>query len=121
MYGALFAAVGASVDSMQESQQFNSLITLPLLMDILGCSCLKLRDPQGTISSGCRLFPFTSPVARDRPDRIWCPLVELALHGFIGGWILLTTWVAGRIYRVGILNDRSQNQLEGDGEIFMIK
>lgn len=104
MYGALFAAVGASVDSMQESQQFQFPITLPLLIGYLGLFMFVLRDPHSTVSFWLSIIPFTSPVAMvgriafDVP--LWQLLLSMAL--LVGGFIL-TTWIAGRIYRVGIL------------------
>jgi ABC-2 type transport system permease protein len=104
MYGALFAAVGASVDSMQESQQFQFPITLPLLIGYLGLFMFVLRDPHSTVSFWLSVIPFTSPVAMvgriafDVP--LWQLLLSMAL--LVGGFIL-TVWIAGRIYRVGIL------------------
>ena len=104
MYGALFAAVGASVESMQESQQFQFPITMPLLIGYLGLFMFVLREPHGTVSFWLSVIPFTSPVAMvgriayDVP--LWQLLLSMAL--LVGGFIF-TTWVAGRIYRVGIL------------------
>lgn len=104
MYGALFAAVGASVDSMQESQQFQFPITLPLLIGYFGLFMFVLRDPQGTISFWLSIIPFTSPVAMIGRIGFGVPWWELALSmALLVGGFLLTTWVAGRIYRVGIL------------------
>ena len=104
MYGALFAAVGASVDSMQESQQFQFPITLPLLIGYLGLFMFVLRDPHGTVSFWLSVIPFTSPVAMVGRIAFDVPSWELALSMIllVGGFIL-TTWFAGRIYRVGIL------------------
>jgi ABC-2 type transport system permease protein len=104
LYGALFAAVGSAVDSIQESQQFQFPITLPLLIGYLGLFMFILRDPHGTISFWLSVIPFTSPVAMVGRIAFGVPTWELALSMIllIGGFIL-TTWIAGRIYRVGIL------------------
>ncbi len=104
LYGALFAAVGSAVESIQESQQFQFPITLPLLIGYFGLFMFILRDPHGSVSFWLSIIPFTSPVAMvgriafDVPT--WQLLLSMAL--LIGGFIL-TTWIAGRIYRVGIL------------------
>lgn len=104
MYGALFAAVGASVDSMQESQQFQFPITLPLLIGYFGLFMFVLRDPQGPVSFWLSMIPFTSPVAMVGRIAFGVEWWELALSMLLlAGGFLLTTWVAGRIYRVGIL------------------
>lgn len=104
LYGALFAAVGSAVESMQESQQFQFPITLPLLIGYFGLFMFILRDPHGPVSFWLSVIPFTSPVAMVGRIAFDVPNWELALSMvlLVGGF-LLTTWIAGRIYRVGIL------------------
>lgn len=104
LYGALFAAVGSAVESMQESQQFQFPITLPLLIGYLGLFMFVLRDHTSTASFWLSVIPFTSPVAMVGRIAFGVPDWELALSMIllIGGF-LFTTWIAGRIYRVGIL------------------
>jgi len=104
LYGALFAAVGSAVDSQQEAQQFQFPVTLPLLIGYLGLFMFILRDPHGSASFWLSIIPFTSPVAM--VGRIafgvddWQLILSMVL--LMSGFFL-TTWVAGRIYRVGIL------------------
>ncbi len=104
LYGALFAAVGSAVESMQESQQFQFPITLPLLVGYLGLFMFVLRDPHGPVSFWLSIIPFTSPVAMVGRIAYEVPDWQLALSMvlLIAGFIF-TTWIAGRIYRVGIL------------------
>lgn len=104
LYGALFAAVGSAVDSQQEAQQFQFPVTLPLLIGYLGLFLFILRDPHGPVSFWLSIIPFTSPVAMVGRIAFGVPDWQLALSIvlLIGGFIL-TVWVAGRIYRVGIL------------------
>ncbi|MBS1559018.1 MAG: ABC transporter permease [Bacteroidetes bacterium] len=104
LYGALFAAVGSAVESMQESQQFQFPITLPLLIGYLGLFMFILRDPHGPVSFWLSIIPFTSPVAMVGRIAFDVPGWQLALSMLmlVGGFIF-TTWIAGRIYRVGIL------------------
>lgn len=104
MYGALFAAVGSAVDSIQESQQFQFPITLPLLIGYMSLFFVILRDPHGQMSFWLSMIPFTSPVTMVGRIAFGVPDWQLALSMalLIGGFVL-TTWIAGRIYRVGIL------------------
>jgi ABC-2 type transport system permease protein len=104
LYGALFAAVGSAVDSQQEAQQFQFPITLPLLIGYMGLFMFILRDPHGPVSFWLSVIPFTSPVAMVGRIAFGVPDWQLALSMIllVGGF-LLTTWIAGRIYRVGIL------------------
>ena len=104
MYGALFAAIGSSVESVQEAQQFQFPVTLPLLIGYLGLFTFILRDPHSSISFWLSVIPLTSPVAMVGRIAFGVPAWELALSmallilGFIA-----TTWLAGRIFRVCIL------------------
>lgn len=104
LYGALFAAVGSAVESIQESQQFQFPITLPLLIGYFGLFMFILRDPHGPVSFWLSIIPFTSPVAMVGRIGFGVPTWELILSMvlLVAGFIF-TIWVAGRIYRVGIL------------------
>ena len=104
LYGALFAAVGSAVESIQESQQFQFPITIPLLIGYLGLFMFIVRDPHGTVSYWLSIIPFTSPVAMVGRIAYDVPTSDLVLSMvlLVGGFIF-TTWIAGRIYRVGIL------------------
>ena len=104
MYGALFAAVGASVESVQESQQFQFPVTLPLLIGYMGLFTVILRDPHAPASFWLSIIPFTSPVAMVGRIAFGVPAWELALSmALLVAGFFFTTWVASRIYRVGIL------------------
>jgi ABC-2 type transport system permease protein len=104
IYGALFAAVGSAVDSPAEAQQFMFPVTLPMLISYMSLFVFILREPHSPVSVWLSIIPFTSPIAMmgrlgsDVPP--WQLVLSMVL--LVGGFIL-TTWVAGRIYRVGIL------------------
>lgn len=104
LYGALFAAVGSAVDSQQEAQQFTFPITLPLIIAYFGLFMFILNDPHSPASFWFSIIPFTSPVAMVGRLGFDVPLWELILSQvlLVGGFIF-TTWIAARIYRVGIL------------------
>src|SRR5690606_21041110 len=104
LYSALFAAVGSAVDNETESQQFMMPITLPLLFTYILSFGVLINDPHGSLSVWLSMIPLTSPIAMlvrvpfGVPD--WQIIVSATL--LIGGF-MLTTWIAARIYRVGIL------------------
>lgn len=104
IYGALFAAVGSAVDSPAEAQQFMFPVTLPMLISYLSLFIFILREPDSPVSVWLSIIPFTSPIAMMGRLGSDVPLWQLILSMLllIGGFIF-TTWVAGRIYRVGIL------------------
>lgn len=104
IYGALFAAVGSAVDSPAEAQQFMFPVTLPMLISYLSLFIFILSEPNSPVSIWLSIIPFTSPIAMMGRLGSDVPLWQLGLSMvlLIGGFIF-TTWVAGRIYRVGIL------------------
>jgi ABC-2 type transport system permease protein len=104
LYGALFAAVGSAVDSPAEAQQFMFPITIPMLISYFALFTFILDDPHGPISVWLSIIPFTSPIAMMGRIGFGVPLWQLLLSmSFLIAGFVLTTWFAGRIYRVGIL------------------
>lgn len=104
LYGALFAAVGSAVDSPAETQQFMFPITIPLLISYLSLFMFILKAHDSPASVWLSIIPFTSPIAMMGRIAFGVPLwqVLLSMSLLIAGFVF-TTWVAGRIYRVGIL------------------
>jgi ABC-2 type transport system permease protein len=122
LYGSLFAAVGAAVDSQQEAQQFNLPIMLPLIVGYFALFMFILPDPHSTASFWFSIIPFTSPVAMVGRLAFDVPLWQLILSQvlLIGGFIF-TTWIAARIYRVGILMHGSKVNYKVLAKWFMMK
>ena len=122
LYGALFAAVGSAVDSQQEAQQFTFPITLPLIVAYFGLFMFILNDPHSPASFWFSIIPFTSPVAMMGRLGFEVPLWELLLSQalLIGGFIF-TTWIAARIYRVGILMHGTRINYKVLAKWFMMK
>ena len=104
LYAAMFAAVGAMSSSEQEAQQAQQPIVLVLVLSFVSMFAL-LGDPNSGLSVALSLIPFTSPIAMPvrwaagdlPPTDLTLSLVLLAVG------IAAVTWVAARIYRVGIL------------------
>ncbi len=103
LYSALFASIGAAVDNESDTQQFMLPVTIPLILSFMvGTSVVE--NPDGPIAFWFSIIPFTSPIVMMVRIPLGVPVWELALSmvmliaGFIG-----TTYLASRIYRVGIL------------------
>jgi ABC-2 type transport system permease protein len=122
LYGALFAAVGSAVDSPAEAQQFMFPITIPMLISYMSLFMFILKDPHGPISVWLSIIPITSPIAMMGRIGFGVPFWQLALSVvlLIGGFIL-TTWVAGRVYRVGILMHGTKVNYKVLAKWFMMK
>jgi ABC-2 type transport system permease protein len=104
IYSALFAAVGSAVDNETETQQFMLPITLPLIFTFIIGMNVIVNNPDSSLSFWLSMIPFTSPIAMIIRIPFGVPLWELALSmSLLVGGFIFTTWVAARIYRVGIL------------------
>ncbi len=120
-YGSLFAAVGSAVDNDSDAQQFQLPITLPLILSIIMLAAI-LRDPHGDLAFWASMIPFTSPVIMmmripfDPP--MWQIILSMAL--LVVGFIF-TTWLAGRIYRIGILMHGTKVNYKILGKWLMMK
>lgn len=122
LYGAMFAAVGSAVDSPAEAQQFIFPITIPMLISYFALFTFILDNPHGPISIWLSIIPFTSPIAMMGRIGFGVPPLELAasMICLIGGFIF-TTWVASRIYRVGILMHGSKVSYKVLAKWFMMR
>ncbi len=103
LYGALFAAVGSASDTDADAQQFMLPVTIPLIFAIVMLGAV-LNDPSGSLAFWLSMIPFTSPVVMMMRVPFGVETWELILSIvlLISGFIF-TTWLASRIYRVGIL------------------
>jgi ABC-2 type transport system permease protein len=120
LYSALFAAVGSAVETDTETQQFMLPITLPLLFTYIMSFSFIVNNPDSSLSFWLSIIPFTSPIAMMVRLPFGVPGWELALSIvlLIGGF-LFTTWVASRIYRVGILMYGKKVSFKELGKWFM--
>jgi ABC-2 type transport system permease protein len=104
LYSALFAAVGSAVDSETETQQFMFPITMPLLFTYLLSVTILFRAPDSPLAVWLSIIPFTAPVAMMLRLPFGVPPWQLAVSmSLMIVAFLFTTYVAARIYRVGIL------------------
>lgn len=122
LYGALFAAVGSAVDTPADAQQFMLPIMLPIIIGFFGMSMFVFDDPGGAGSFWLSIIPFTSPIVMMGRIGFGVPFWELALSMLllVAGFIF-TIWLAGRIYRVGILMHGSKVNYKVLAKWFMMK
>jgi len=104
LYSAMFAAVGAMSSSEQEARQAQQPVMWLLILSFVSSFGL-LGDPNSTFAVTLSLIPFSAPVVM--PVR-WAagtlPASEIALSlAILAAAIVGVTWIAARIYRVGML------------------
>lgn len=103
LYSALFAAIGAAADSETDTQQFMFPVTIPLILAYVAAVNV-INNPQGNVAFWFSVIPFTSPIVMmvRIPFGVPWEHVVLSMLLLIAGFIF-TTWIASRIYRIGIL------------------
>ncbi|HTR19930.1 MAG TPA: ABC transporter permease [Gemmatimonadales bacterium] len=104
LYSSMYAAVGAISSSEQEARQAQQPVNFMLIISFMAMFAI-LNDPGSQLAVTLSLIPFSAPIAM--PVR-WAagnlPWQEVALSlGILAVTIIGVTWVAARIYRVGIL------------------
>ena len=103
MYSALFAAVGSAVDAEADTQQFMLPITIPLIFSFILIQPI-MDNPDGALAFWMSLIPLTSPIIMMArlPFGVETWQLTLSMLLLIIGFIF-TTFIAGKIYRTGIL------------------
>ncbi|MBI9054203.1 MAG: ABC transporter permease [Bacteroidales bacterium] len=103
LYGSLFAAIGAAVDNETDTQQFMLPITIPLILGIVVMMNV-VQNPDSPIAFWFSIIPFTSPIVMMVRIPFGVPYWELALSmGLLVITFIGSVWLAGKIYRTGIL------------------
>jgi len=102
-YSSIYAAIGSAVDNETETQQFTLFAILPLMLGMYGSFSL-MNNPDGPLGFWLSIIPFTSPVAMIARIPFGVPAWQIALSiTLLLGTTVFMIFVAGKIYRVGIL------------------
>jgi ABC-2 type transport system permease protein len=104
IFAGLYAAVGATCNTDEEAQQAQFPVMLLVIVPILFVM-QTIQSPNTTLSVSLSLFPFFSPILMFARVSIgaapaWQVLLSFVLMGLT---VVGVAWVAGRIYKVGIL------------------
>ena len=103
LYASLFAAIGAAVDNEADTQQFMLPLTVPLIVTIMVAQVI-VQTPDSNVAFWFSVIPFTSPIAMMLRVPYGVPVWELSLSMIsLILTFIATTWMAGKIYRIGIL------------------
>ncbi|MDO8998557.1 MAG: ABC transporter permease [Bacteroidota bacterium] len=102
-YSSIMAAIGSAVDSEADSQQFITPVMIPLMVGYF-IATKTIMDPDSSTVFWGSIIPFTSPIVMMSRITNGVPLWELVLSlSILFVSFVFTTWLAGKIYRTGIL------------------
>ncbi len=105
-YSSLFAAIGSAVnDDIQEAQSLMLPVTMPIVFAFI-IMAQAAQNPSTPLAFWGSIIPFTSPIVMmgivpAAGAVSWWQLVLSMILLIVG--FLFTTWLAGKIYRTGIL------------------
>ncbi|MGD8319176.1 MAG: ABC transporter permease [Gemmatimonadota bacterium] len=104
IYSGLYAAVGAMCSTDEEAQQAQMPVTLLVIVPVMFLMPV-IQNPSATSSVILSLIPFFSPILMfARAAGGGAPPWEVALSFVLMALaVVAVAWVAGRIYKVGIL------------------
>ena len=103
LYASFFAAVGASINSQEDSSQFIMPVVLIMVFSLYA-AMYSIEDTNSPLAFWASMFPLTSPIVMMVRIPFGVPLwQELLSAVLLLGTSLLFIWLSGKIYRVGIL------------------
>jgi ABC-type Na+ efflux pump permease subunit len=105
MFGSLFIAVGAACTDIKETQTMLMPVMMLVVVPLFFVQKV-ITEPDGALATGISFFPFATPMIMT--TRLAIPPGTLWWEPYLGVVVVLLTtllcvWVAGRIFRVGLL------------------
>ena len=102
LYASLYAAAGSAVDSVQDGQQFNTIIMMPIILAMIVMMSV-FNDPNSPIAFWASMIPFTSPVVMIARIPFGIPTWEVVVSLVVLYLsFIITTYLSAKIYRIGI-------------------
>ncbi len=104
-YAAIFVAIGSLANTEQEAQQFTSYVSLILVVPIM-LSFQIMNEPNSDLVKILSYIPFTTaPIMTMKINIVQPSLMEFILTiGVMIFGILIVIFIAGRIFKIGILS-----------------
>jgi ABC-2 type transport system permease protein len=116
LFSSMFAALGAAVTSEHEAQSYQFMLLIPLMVPMLFLPAIT-GEPTGRIATTLGMVPFTAPVAMpmriaSAPIPAWQIVASLLLIALTA---MAVAWLAGKIYRIGMLSTGKKASLKDLG------
>ena len=104
LFSALYAAIGAAFNNVQEAQQFSTVVVMFLIAPMM-IFIVILNDPDSTLAVVTSLIPFFTPLLMLLRIAVKMPPWWQIALGYLltTGTTIFMIAVCARIYRVGIL------------------
>jgi ABC-2 type transport system permease protein len=105
IYSSMFAAIGSAMgDDLGEGQSLVLPVTIPIILAFYITAFVGMRNPDSGLMVFASLFPLFSPIVMPFRMAFSPPWWQVALSlVLVVATAYFFVWLAGRIYRVGIL------------------
>lgn len=103
LYASFYGAIGSAVDNDEDAQQMMFPVMMPLILSIIILFAVA-KNPEGPLAFWASMIPFTSPIIMVARIPFGVPAWQIILSmTILLGTIFGSIWMAGKIYRTGIL------------------
>ncbi|MGM9713854.1 MAG: ABC transporter permease [Prevotella sp.] len=103
LYSSFYAAIGAAVNSQEDSAQFMMPMMIIMVFSIYAAMG-SMENTDGPLAFWASMFPLTSPVVMMVRLPFGVPLwQELLSVSLLYATAILFVWISGKIYRIGVL------------------
>lgn len=103
LYASMFAAIGSAVDNVDDSNQLQIPLTVPLMLGYF-IAIMSWNAPDSAISVWGSMIPFTSPIVMLSRIPFGVPVWQIVLSiVLLVATFAVMAWLSAKIYRVGIL------------------
>lgn len=103
LYASMFAAIGSAVDNVDDSNQLQIPLTMPLMLGYF-IAIMSWNAPDSAISVWGSMIPFTSPIVMLSRIPFGVPVWQIVLSiVLLVATFAVMAWLSAKIYRVGIL------------------
>ena len=102
MYASFFAAIGASVDNVQDASQLTTFAVIPIIVALMFSVSIG-QNPNSELATILSIIPFTSPMVMMARIPAGVPAWEIITSIVVlFATIYLIIWLSAKIYRIGI-------------------
>lgn len=102
LYAAIYAAIGSSVDNVQDGSQLQSFVIIPLILGFLVSTTIA-ANPTSPLAVWMSMIPFTSPMVMMTRIPFGIPTWEIVVSlMLLYVTFFFMVWFAAKVYRVGI-------------------
>lgn len=103
LYASFYAAIGAAINSQEDSSQFMMPVMIVMVFSIYAAMG-SMENTDGPLAFWASMFPLSSPIVMMVRLPFGVPLwQEILSVALLFATALLFVWISARIYRVGIL------------------